>query len=99
VTEREKLYFVKRIGDMMDSTNELDLNKEEPGSGNTINVNSADNRVAARDYIEINIHLSDQEAAGLGSGEESPGLTHQELIRQIRSLVSRAVRSVPQEAA
>ena len=55
MTEKDKLHIVKQIGAIMDAS-EPEI-KDDQASGITINVTSPDNRVAGRDYIEVNIHL------------------------------------------
>jgi hypothetical protein len=59
VTEGERLHLVEQIGAIMD-TSEPEKGNEEQSHEVIIHIHSPDNRIAARDYIEVNINLGEK---------------------------------------
>jgi len=64
--EAGTLHLAERVGAIMDFTESMESEPEGNGPDISINISSPNNRIAARDYIEVNIHL------GPRSGSDAP---------------------------
>lgn len=74
----------------MDFTEPTESEPEGNGPGISINISSPDNRIAARDYIEVNIHLAPR------SGSDSPE-SDVESAAEIRRVLSNVADYVRRE--
>jgi hypothetical protein len=71
VVERDRLHFAKQMGAIMDAAEPTETKYD----GLSININApCTNRIAGRDYIEVNIHLGGDRQAR----EESDEASHKE---------------------
>jgi hypothetical protein len=67
MTERERLHLVGQIGAIMDSAEPKQNNDQEEDYGRCIHIHSPDNRIAGRDFIEVNINLGEnRDPKGMG---------------------------------
>ena len=65
MTEWEKVHLANKIGDIMDDAKPRGEIDEEKVSKPSININSqSDNRIACRDFFEVNIHIYDRARRG-----------------------------------
>ena len=56
MTEKERLYLAERIGAIMDASDSERGNEQEQDPAIHIHIHSPDNRIAGRDFIEVNIY-------------------------------------------
>jgi hypothetical protein len=83
----------------MDAAEPYDFASQGSDHGPSIHIDSPGNRIAARDYIELTIHIDGQTKTVLDMPDGKIGAPTAELLTQIRNLVAHAMRAVPGEAA